>query len=69
VGRFLIVVGALTLLIGVLLLLYPNLFDWFGRLPGDFRIQTRRGVVQFPLASMLLLSIVLTVVLNLLLRW
>lgn len=68
-GRFLVVVGALALLIGILLLLYPNLFDWFGRLPGDFRIQTRRGVVHFPLASMLLVSVVLTVVLNLVLRW
>jgi hypothetical protein len=67
-ARFLIIFGALTLLTGVLLLLYPNLLDWFGRLPGDFRIQTRRGVVHFPLASMLLVSLLLTVVLNIF-RW
>jgi hypothetical protein len=49
--------------------MYPNLFDWFGRLPGDLRIQTRRGELYLPLASMLLVSILLTVLINLIMRW
>jgi hypothetical protein len=67
-GRFLILIGALTLLLGILLVLYPSLFDWFGRLPGDMRIQTRRGVLYFPVTSMLIISVLLTLVLNFF-RW
>jgi hypothetical protein len=50
------------------LLIAAGAFDWFGRLPGDLRIGGERTRVYIPLASMLLLSLVLTVLVNLLLR-
>jgi len=40
-----------------------------GRLPGDLHFQTRQLTCFVPLASMLLISLVLTVVLNVILRW
>ena len=43
-------------------------FNWFGRLPGDVRIEGERTRVYVPLVSMLLLSLVLTILLNLFLR-
>ncbi len=65
-GRWLLVVGIVLALLGALLLYAPRLFAWFGHLPGDIRIE-RDGVrVYIPLASMLLLSVLLSLLLNLL---
>ena len=49
-------------LVGALLLVFPKAFAWFGHLPGDIRTQT----VFFPVTSMLLVSVVLTLLVNLL---
>ena len=49
-------------LVGAVLLVFPKAFAWFGHLPGDIRTQT----VFFPLTSMLLVSVVLTLIVNLL---
>ncbi len=64
-GRWLIVLGALLILLGVVLYFLPRLFGWFGHLPGDIRIE-RDGVYVFiPLTSMLVVSVALTLLLNL----
>lgn len=43
-------------------------FSWFGRLPGDIRSGGERGGFFFPVTSSILISIVLTVVINVLIR-
>ena len=64
-GRWIIIVGVVLVVIGVILNFAPWLINWFGRLPGDIRIETERSRVFIPLTSMLLLSLVLTVLINL----
>jgi hypothetical protein len=54
-------------ILGVVLVAAGLLWPWLsklglGRLPGDIRIQTEHGVFYFPLATCLLISIVLSVV-------
>ena len=44
------------------LLTYTRGVSWFGRLPGDLRYEGRRSRVYAPLASMLLLSLILSLV-------
>lgn len=46
----------------------PWVFSWFGRLPGDVRIESERVRIFFPITSMVVVSIVLTLLLNLLRR-
>ena len=67
IGRTLILLGALTILVGVALLLWGRLGPP-SRLPGD--IVLRRGPVTFyfPFATSIVLSVVLTLLLNLFLR-
>jgi hypothetical protein len=55
-------------LVGVGVLIASGAFGWFGRLPGDLRLGGDDVRVYVPLASMLVASIVLTVLLNLLRR-
>jgi len=65
-GVFIALVGAVILVVG--LLVAAGAFGWFGRLPGDLRFSGGNARVYFPLASTLLISVVLTVVVNLLRR-
>lgn len=66
VGLILIAVGLGLAVLG--LIVYAGGFGWFGRLPGDIRIETEHTRVYIPLVSMLLVSIVLSVALSLLSR-
>ena len=66
-GRLLIIAGGLLLVGGVLLVLLGQI-PFFGRLPGDIAIERERFSVFVPLASMLLLSLILTILINLALR-
>jgi hypothetical protein len=65
-ARLLVVVGLLIALAGVALHVLAR-FGWL-RLPGDILVQRRNLVVYIPVASALVLSLVLTLVLNLLFR-
>ena len=65
-GLVLVLVGVAIALVGVLA--WAGALGWFGRLPGDIRIEGERTRVYFPLVSMLLVSVVLTAVLALLRR-
>ena len=65
VGKILIAFGLLIALAGVVLVLVGRV-PWIGRLPGDIHIQRGNFTFYFPLATSLLLSVVLTLVLYLL---
>jgi len=61
----LLLVGLGALLAVTGLLLYWGGFWWFGRLPGDIRYESESTRVFVPITSMILLSILLTALLNL----
>jgi hypothetical protein len=63
-GRLLIGVGCLAVVLGVALLLAARV-PWLGRLPGDFVVRRGPLTFYFPLLTCVVLSVVLTVVLNL----
>lgn len=65
IARWLMVAGIVLLVIGAVLHLAPWLFNWFGKLPGDIHIETRHSKVFIPITSMLIVSIVLSVIINL----
>lgn len=60
-GKFLILFGIFIILIGVLLILSDKL-PWIGRLPGDIMIKKDRFTFYFPLATCILLSLLLTLI-------
>jgi len=65
-GLILVVLGVAAVVVGVLLWL--GVLSWFGRLPGDIRIERDNVHVFFPITSMILVSIVLSLLLNLIRR-
>jgi hypothetical protein len=66
-GLVLVALGAVAVLAGLLVM--AGGLGWFGRLPGDVRIGSGNVRVYFPLASMLLVSVVLSLVLWLVRRF
>jgi hypothetical protein len=65
-GPLIVTAGVALVLIG--LLVWAGGLNWFGRLPGDIRIENESVHVYIPLVSMFLVSVVLSLILNLLNR-
>ncbi len=63
-GRFLVFVGIIIILIGVVLI-FSEKIPWIGRLPGDILIKRGKWTFYFPLATSIILSILITLLLNL----
>jgi hypothetical protein len=66
IGRILLIIGLVLVVVGALAMVGVRLP--FGRLPGDIAIEGERGGFFFPIASMLIISVILTILLNLFLR-
>ncbi|MBA3346175.1 MAG: DUF2905 domain-containing protein [Gemmatimonadales bacterium] len=66
-GPLLVGLGVTLILIG--LLLWSGSLSWFGRLPGDIRIERDSFQIFVPLVSMIVVSVVLSLVLYLMKRY
>ena len=67
IAVLIIVAGLLVLVIGVLM--YFGALSWFGRLPGDIRVERESVRIYVPITSMLLLSVALSLLLYLVRRF
>jgi hypothetical protein len=67
-GKWIIYLGLALVVIGALVQYAPWAISWFGRLPGDIRIQGEKGGAFIPITSMIIVSLILTVLVNLLRR-
>ena len=65
-GPMIVLAGVALVLVG--LAVWSGALSWFGRLPGDIRIERDSMRIYIPLASMLLISVVLTLLMYLLNR-
>lgn len=63
-GKYLIFIGIGIVVIGLLIYFFHDKLQWLGRLPGDIRIEKENFRFYFPITTMLLLSAVLTILIN-----
>ncbi|MDD1625136.1 MAG: DUF2905 domain-containing protein [Methylococcaceae bacterium] len=68
IGKLLATIGVILLVIGLIINYAPWLISWFGKLPGDIRIEDEKKWVFIPITSMLMVSIILTIIINLFFR-
>jgi hypothetical protein len=66
-GTILIAIGVGLILVG--LLIWSGSLSWFGRLPGDIRIERETVRVYVPIVSMLVVSLVVSLALYLVRRF
>ena len=64
-GRILIVVGLVAVIAGLVLQFAPQTFSWFGKLPGDIRYEKGNLKFFFPITTMILLSLGISLLLKL----
>ena len=66
-GPLIVILGGAIVVLG--LVIWAGGLSWFGRLPGDIRIERETARIYIPIASMLILSVVLSLVLYLINRF
>ena len=67
IGTWLIIGGIVLVIMGVLA--NSGWLSWFGRLPGDIRVERENVRFYFPIASMIIISVVLSLIFYLLGRF
>ena len=68
-GRIIIFLGAVLVVVGIAMVALGKAHFPLGRLPGDFVYRGKNTTVYFPLATSIVLSVVLTVVMYVVGRW
>lgn len=64
-GKYFILFGIIFMVIGIILYFFGNNLNWLGKLPGDIRIERENFRMYLPITTMILLSIILTIIINL----
>jgi hypothetical protein len=67
-GKLIIAAGGIILLVGVLVYFFHNRLHWIGNLPGDIRIERENFRFYFPITTMILFSVLLTILVRIW-RW
>ncbi|MCG8319800.1 MAG: DUF2905 domain-containing protein [Cytophagales bacterium] len=63
IGKYLVVAGMVILITGVLIYFFHDKMQWIGRLPGDIRVEKPNFKFYFPITTMILASIVISLLL------
>jgi hypothetical protein len=62
-GKIIIFIGSVLLIFGALIYFWGDKFSWFGKLPGDIRIEKTNFKIYFPITTMLIISLLLNLIL------
>ncbi len=61
-GKILIVTGVILVIAGIIVYFFGNRFGWIGHLPGDIRVERENFRFYFPITTMIILSVILSLV-------
>ena len=64
-GKFIIGFGAVIIIVGLLIYFFHDKLTWIGRLPGDIRVERGNFRFYFPITTMILFSLIITLIINL----
>jgi len=67
-GKYIIITGVLIVLLGVLIYFFHDKLNWIGRLPGDIRIERENFKFYFPITTMIIFTVVITIIVQLIKR-
>jgi H+/Cl- antiporter ClcA len=61
-GKWIIGIGAIIILVGIIIYFFHDKLNWIGRLPGDIRIEKENFRFYFPIVTMILFSLLVTLI-------
>jgi hypothetical protein len=56
-GKWVIGIGVIIILVGIIIYFFHDKLNWIGRLPGDIRVEKENFRFYFPITTMILLSL------------
>ena len=68
-GKWIIAAGILIIIIGITIYFFHDKLNWLGKLPGDVIIERENFRFYFPITTMIIISVVLTLLINVLKRF
>lgn len=68
-GKWIIAAGVLIVVAGVIIYFFHDKLNWVGRLPGDIRVERENFKFYFPITTMILFSVLISVIIQLIKRF
>ncbi|MEO6814059.1 MAG: DUF2905 domain-containing protein [Ginsengibacter sp.] len=68
-GKYIFIAGIFIVIAGILIYFFHNYFKWIGKLPGDIRIKNENFSIYFPIVTMIIFSVLITVIVNIIKRF
>ena len=68
-GKYLILIGGAVAVIGIVIYFFHDKLHWIGHLPGDIRIEKENFRFYFPITTMIIFSVLLTVIISIIRRF
>jgi cytochrome b subunit of formate dehydrogenase len=59
-GKILIIAGVILVIAGIVIYFAGDKLNWIGHLPGDIRVEKENVRFYFPITTMILISIILS---------
>jgi len=67
-GKWIIITGVLVILVGVIIYFFHDNLHWIGRLPGDIRVEKENFRFYFPITTMIIFSLAVTIIVQVIKR-
>jgi hypothetical protein len=64
-GKYIVFIGLIVVLIGVIVYFFGHHLNWVGKPPGDIRVEKKNFLFYFPITTMVLISLILTLLIAL----
>lgn len=61
-GKYILIAGIFIVIAGLVIYFFHDYFKWIGKLPGDIRIEKENFHFYFPLVTMIIFSVVITLI-------
>jgi len=61
-GKYIVIIGVVIVLAGIVVWVFHDKLHWIGRLPGDIRIEKENFRFYFPITTMIILSLLVTAI-------
>lgn len=68
-GKYILLIGGAIVLVGLVVYFFGDKLHWIGRLPGDIRVERGNMRFYFPVVTMIVLSLLLTLIVNVIRRF
>jgi H+/Cl- antiporter ClcA len=61
-GKYIIAIGLLIIVVGVVVYFFNSKLHWLGKLPGDISVEKQNFKFYFPVATMIIISLVVNLI-------